>query len=214
MPDLDFSVDRAEIVEPAMTPTLAFRLAIVERLHEAVDAVALQCQIQIEVARRPYTPRESEALLDLFGPPARYGRTLKTMLWTRVTTMVPGFEGQTSVELQVPCTFDLSVAAGRYFFALDNGSVPLTFQFSGTVFYRDEGALSVSPISWTKETRFPLPVATWRQLMDTHYHDSAWLCLRRDLIDRIARHKANLGLPTFDDAVAAMLPPLPEAAPS
>jgi hypothetical protein len=210
MPDLDFSVNRVEMVEPAMTPTLGFNLVITERLGQPIDAVALQCQIQIEAARRPYAARESEGLLDLFGPPARYGRTLRTMLWTRVSVMVPGFTGETAIELQVPCTFDLSVAAGRYFFALDEGSVPLTFQFSGTVFHLDDGDLRVAPIPWTKEARFRLPVATWQQLMDSHYHDSAWLCLRRDLVDRIARHKAHLGLPTFDDAVAALLPELPE----
>jgi hypothetical protein len=205
MPDLDFSVKGVEIVEPAMTPPLAFNLAITEQSGEAVDAVNLQCQIQIEAARRPYAAHESEALLDLFGPPARYGRTLRTMLWTRVSTMVPGFTGDTTVDLQVPCTFDLSVAAGRYFFALDEGTVPLTFQFSGTLFHLVDGALRVAPISWSKEARFRLPVATWQQLMDAHYHDSAWLCLRRDIVDRIARHKAQLGLPTFDDAVLALL---------
>lgn len=212
MPDLDFSIKGVEIVEPAMTPTLGFSLAISEALGEAIDAVALQCQIQIEAARRPYAPRESEALLDLFGPPSRYGRTLKTMLWTRVSVMVPGFTGETTVGLQVPCTFDLSVTAGRYFFALDDGSVPLDFQFSGTVFHRAAGDLHVAPISWAKEARFRLPVATWQQLMDTHYHDSAWLCLRRDVVDRIARHKAHLGVPTFDDAVDALIPEPSEGA--
>lgn len=211
MPDLDFSINGVGIVEPAMTPTLGFTLAITERLGQPIDAVALQCQIQIEAARRPYAASESAALLDLFGPPSRYGRTLRTMLWTRVTAMVPGFTGDTVVDLQVPCTFDLSVAAGRYFFALDNGSVPLTFQFSGTIFYLDDGDLRVAPISWTKEARFSLPVATWQQLMDAHYHDSAWLCLRRDIVDRVARHKANLGLPTFDDAVDALLRDSPQA---
>ena len=47
---------------------------------------------------------------------------------------------------------------------LADGDLPLCFLFSGRRSTRDDdGALQVSPISWEKEGRFRLPVATWRE---------------------------------------------------
>ena len=58
-------------------------------------------------------------------------------------SFVPGFEGSTTVDLQVPCTFDFNVAATKYFEGLSDGDIPLRMMFSGTVFYADEeGALA------------------------------------------------------------------------
>jgi hypothetical protein len=199
----------------ALTPIIDFRLGITEVEGDNVDSIALRCQILIDAARRPYAARESEALLDLFGPPSRWGRTLKTMLWTHASTVVPGFNGSTTVDLPVPCTFDLSVSAGKYFFALEDGDVPLTLQFSGTVFWRDDdGALSAAPIPWTKETTYRLSVATWRTMMDEHYPGSAWLCLGRDVVDRLNRYKARRGLPSWDAAIDRLLASADEPAAS
>jgi hypothetical protein len=205
-PDLDFVVESVAPVSPSMVPMLRFTLRVTNKGGGAVDAVNLQTQIQIEAARRTYIPREGEALLDLFGIPARYGRTLKTMLWTHVDTAIPGFTGSTVCSVDVPCTHDVTVTAGKYFFALEGGEVPLTFQFSGTVFYRDEdGDLQVAPISWSKEAGCRLPVALWHDLLAEHYGDGAWLCMRRDVVDRLIRFKGRRGLASYEDAVEALL---------
>ena len=128
------------------------------------------------------------------------------MLWTHAAMVVPGFEGRTAVKLAVPTSFDLSLAPTKYFFALDDGEVPLTFQFSGTVFYRDaQGALMTERISWAKEARFRLPVAVWRDLIERHYPDGAWLCLRRDVFDRLYRYKARRAVPTWDAVIDELL---------
>jgi len=205
MPDLEFTVLSAAPEPMALTPILTFRLGIAETQGHPVDSVALRCQILVEAARRPYDAREREALLDLFGDPSRYGRTLKTMLWTHAATVVPAFTGQTTVDLPVPCTFDLTVSAGKYFFALEGGEVALTLQFSGTVFWRDDDALRVAPIPWTKEAAFRLPVATWRSMMEEHYPGTAWLCLGREVVDRLNRYKGQRGLPTWDEALDRLL---------
>ena len=64
--------------------------------------------------------------------------------------------------------------------------------FSGTVFYAGQnGALQVAPISWVKETRFRLPVAVWKEMMDLYYPNSAWLCLRRVVFDRLHQSKVE-----------------------
>ena len=64
--------------------------------------------------------------------------------------LVPSFTGATEFELPVPCTYDLEVAATKYLYALPDGEVPLSFHFSGTVFYRgDDGRLQVALVPWT-----------------------------------------------------------------
>src|SRR5262249_46333042 len=109
-------------------------------------------------------------------------------------------------DLPVPCTFDFNVAATRYFHALADGEVPLVLLFSGTVFHEDEdGALRVAQIPWEKETTFRLPVHTWRAMMEHYYPNTAWLCLPRDLFDRLHYHKTKCGLPTWEQALEDLL---------
>ncbi len=92
---------------------------------------------------------------------------------------VPEFAGTTVVSVPVACTFDFNVAAAKYFHALEGGEVPLTFQFSGTVFYpAADGALQIAQIGWDKEARFRLPAQVWSEMMDLYYPDSAWLRLQ------------------------------------
>jgi hypothetical protein len=206
VPDLDFAVESVAAVDGSLTPLLEFGLRIEEADGREIDTIALSCQIMIEAVRRPYVASEQEALLDLFGTPERWGTSLKTMLWTHAAMVVPGFEGRTAARLAVPTSFDLSLAPTKYFFALEGGEVPLTFQFSGTVFYRDvQGALMTERIAWTKEARFRLPVAVWRDLIDRHYPDGAWLCLRRDVFERLYRYKARRAVPTWEMIVDELL---------
>jgi hypothetical protein len=91
--------------------------------------------------------------------------------------------------------------------------VPLAFLFSGTVFYADgAGALQVAPIPWDKESRFRLPVKSWREMMDIYYPNSAWLCLRRDVFERLYQFKVEHGIPTWEQALERVLPALEGAA--
>jgi hypothetical protein len=107
----------------------------------------------------------------------------------------PAFNDTAVVDLSVPCTFDFNVAATKYFHGLADGDVPLAFLFSGTVFYADgAGALQVAPIPWDKESRFRLPVKSWREVMDVYYPNSAWLCLRRDVFERLYQFKVEHGI--------------------
>jgi hypothetical protein len=207
VPDLNFEITGAEAIPYAVTPQLAFKLAIENATGEAIHTVALRCQIQIETARRRYNSEEQNGLRDLFGEPSRWGQTLKTMLWTHANLIVTAFEGSTQVDLPVECSFDFNIAATKYFAGLEDGNMPLLFQFSGTVFYAaDDGALQVSPISWSKETKFPLPVKVWREMMEIYYPNSAWLSLRRDVFDSLYRHKVRHGIPTWEQALEGMIP--------
>ena len=94
MPDLSFHVERAEVVPFAVAPQIAIKLRLTNAdPEETIHTVALRCQIQIEVTRRPYAAEEQEGLRDLFGEPERWGQTLRTLLWTHTSTVVPPFVG-------------------------------------------------------------------------------------------------------------------------
>ena len=212
MPDLTFKIETAEAQRFAAAPTLFFKLRISNAAaNEIIHSVALRCQIQIEVARRQYTAEDQKQLRDLFDSPERWGRTLKTMLWTNASVVASEFQESTIVELPVACTFDFNVAATKYFQGLEDGDVPLEFLFSGTVFYASAGGeLQVAPISWEKEARFRLPVKVWQEMMDIYYPNTAWLCLRRDVFKRLYEYKVAHAIPTWEQALERMFSALEE----
>jgi hypothetical protein len=207
MPDLTFRVESAEAVPFAAAPLLSLKLRVENSVpNETIHSVALRAQIQIEAARRRYSDGDKERLLDLFGEPDRWSRTLRSMLWTHASVVIPAFSCATTADLQIPCTFDFNIAATKYFHGLADGEIPLNLLFSGTVFYQlGESSLQVAPISWDKESRFRLPVQTWRAMMDEHYPNSAWLALRRDVFERLYQYKMRNGIPTWEAAVDRML---------
>jgi hypothetical protein len=207
MPDLGFVIEGAEVARFSATPQIAFKLRLTNsNPTETIQSVALRGQIQIEVTRRRYKAEEQEKLRDLFGEPDRWSQTLRSLLWTHVSVNVPPFQGETVVDLPVPCTFDFNVGATKYFYGLSDGDVPLCVQFSGTVFYSKGGdPMQVAPISWDKEARFSLPVKVWRDMMDTYYPGSAWICLRRDVFERLYQYKVRHGIPTWEQALESML---------
>jgi Family of unknown function (DUF6084) len=208
MPDLSFQVEKAEAVRFAAAPLLGFKLRIAQDAAALpIHAIALRCQIRIEPGRRRYQVEEQRGLLDLFDTPDRWGQTLRPMLWTHTSTVVPPFTDSIIVDLPVPCTFDFNVAATKYFHALEDGEVPLSLLFSGTVFHEVEDAgLQVEQIPWEKEASFRLPVAVWKEMMELYYPNSAWLCLRRDIFDRLHQYKSEQRIPTWEQALETLLP--------
>jgi hypothetical protein len=208
MPNLGFEVEGVELVANAATPMLAFKLRLRDaNPDQTIHTVALRCQIQLEVTRRKYSPEDQARLLDLFGEPSRWGQTLRNLLWTHVNLVVPSFQGTTLVDLPVPCTFDFNVATTKYFDGLSGGEIPVCLQFSGTVFYAtSDNGLQVAPISWDKEARFKLPVKLWREVMDTYYPNSVWLCLHKDAFHRLYQYKVRHGIPTWEAALERIVP--------
>jgi hypothetical protein len=207
MPDLTFRVEGAEPERVAAEPLLLFKLRVTEAAAATpVHALVLRCQVRIEPARRRYSAEEQGRLLDLFGTPERWGQTLRPMLWTHVSVALPSFAGGCSADLPVPCSYDFSLAATKYFAALEGGEIPLCFLFSGTMFYQGPGgALQVAQVPWDREANFRLPAATWQALMDLYYPNSAWLCLRKDVFDRLAQYKSREGLPNWEQTLERLL---------
>jgi hypothetical protein len=208
MPDLRFQIESAAVVPYAMAPTLALKLQITNTVAgQKIHTVALRCQIEIEVTRRRYSPEEQIRMRDLFGEPERWSRTLRNLLWTNTSVVVPSFQDTTTTDLPVPCTFDFNVATTKYFEGLSDGAIPIHVMFSGTVFYADaDDVLQVAPVSWDQEARFTLPVKVWRDMMDAYYPNTVWLNLRRDAFDRLNQYKTQHGIPTWEQALEKILP--------
>jgi len=213
MPELDFRVESVAAIPYAAAPTLAFRLRVTNaNSEEVIHSIALRAQIQIEVTRRHYSAEEQARLLDLFGEPGRWGQTLKTMLWTHVAVNAPPFQGETTVDIPVPCSFDFNVATTKYFHGLSDGELPLSFLFSGNVFYQSaHEELQVAPISWEKEAKFRLPLKIWKQMIDEYYPNTAWLCLRRDAFERLYEYKVRNGILTWEEVIERLFQNADEA---
>jgi Family of unknown function (DUF6084) len=206
VPNLDFGIEGAEVPEFAAIPSLLFKLRIENLEEEPIRSVALNTQIRIAATQRHYDAAEQERLLELFGAPHRWKDTLRSLLWTHSVLQVPRFSGSTVVDMPVPCTYDLEVIATKYFYALEDGEVPLEFLFSGTVFYAAEGGrLQTARISWEKEAEFRLPVRLWKEMMERYFPNSAWIRLRKDAFDELYDYKIRMGLPTWEATVEALL---------
>jgi hypothetical protein len=208
MPELNFKVTGVKPDALGLTPLLNFQLEVTNAVEaEVIHSVALQVQIQISALQRSYTAVEKEKLVDLFGTPDRWGQTLSSRLWTIAGTTVRSFSGKTTAILPVQCTFDLNVVAAKYFYAMDSGDVPLLFLFSGTIFYAGpEGRLQVQQISWNQESAFRIPVAMWKDLMDAHYPNTAWLYLQRDVFDRLYAYRRAHGIVSWEETIERLLP--------
>lgn len=206
--DLDFQVEGAEPQRFAVAPHLLFKLRVIDRGASGaeIESVALQCQIRIEPTRRSYHNGEKDRLFELFGKPADWGHTVRSMLWTHASVNVRRFTGETLVDLPVPCSYDFNVAATRYFAGLEEGEVPLCLLFSGSVFYQtaDRG-LQIAPISWERESAYRLPVRSWQAMMDGYYPNSVWVCLRRDMFEQIDQRKRRLAMATWEKSLESLL---------
>ena len=203
LPSLGFEIESAEAVRFAAAPTVAFAVRVTS--DKPVRSLALNAQIRIAPARRRYSDRDRERLVELFGPPERWGETLRTFRWAQASALVPPFDENTCVELTVPCTYDLEVATAKYFYALDDGDVPLEFLFSGTIFFLDDGMLRTAQISWECEAAYRMPVRAWKDAMQRHFPGSAWLRVRDDVFDRLVSYKARHALPTWESTLEHLL---------
>jgi hypothetical protein len=205
MPDLTFQIETVEPTPGAATPQLSFKVRITNAIAEPIHSVALRVQVQIEPVRRRYTPAEHEHLKELFGEPERWSQTLRPLLWTNVNVSVPAFTGSTVVDVPVPCTFDFNVAVTKYIYGLENGDLPTILLFSGTVFHAGAVGLQIAQIPWDREASYRLPISVWKQMMDTYYPNTAWLCLRREVFEQLNEFRSRNGLPTWEQALERLL---------
>jgi hypothetical protein len=210
-PDLNFTIESANTLRFAASPHIGFKLHVTNESKHAIHTVILRCQIHIDVSQRRYAPQEQERLADLFGEPERWGQTMRSLLWTNVSVIVPSFKESVIVEVPVPCTFDFNVAATKYFAAIGDGDFPVSCFFNGTIFYeRDDGALQAVQIPWEKEAAYRMPVGIWRDMMNAYYPNSVWLRMERNAFNQLQAYKVKHGIPTFEQAILHAIDALAE----
>jgi predicted P-loop ATPase/GTPase len=77
--------------------------------------------------------------------------------------------------------------------------------FSGSVFSRGTSGFSVARLPWDCETTYRLPVAIWREMMDLHFPNSAWIRVQRDTFDALQRFKSTGAMTSWDEALESLL---------
>jgi hypothetical protein len=205
-PDPDFEVLSASPVERAAAPTVGFRVRVTDASARRVFTIALTAVITIEPSKRSYDPDSRERLVELFGEPERWASTTTNFRWAQTDALVPAFEGSTEFDLVVACTYDLELAAAKYFHGLADGAAPLRFHFNGTVFYEaDDGRMQIVQIPWDRSPRFEMPIDVWRQTIDAAYPYRGWIPVHVDTITQLEKIKAARGLPTFDAVLEELL---------
>ena len=205
MPELSFDVLDANPDVYGTDPTILFNLRITETSGDPIHTMMVRVQIQIDAQLRKYDPEERANLVELFGEPDRWGETLRPFNWTHAATMLNGFRGAMETELAVPVTYDFDIAAAKYLHGLRDGSIPLSFLFSGTVISRGATGYAVTQIPWHKECTFPLPVATWRRTVDLYWPGGGWMRVRRDTLDALQAFKVEQGLNDWDAVLESLI---------
>lgn len=204
-PELEIACEGVVADRYAAAPTVLVRLRVRDLARAGVRAIALRCQVRIEPLRRAYDDVEAARVVDLFGDRTRWASTMHPLQLAFVDRVLPGFEDEAVVELPLPLSYDVEVAAHKYLAALGAGEIPLLLLFSGQVFGAGPAGLTVQPIAWHTETAARLPVAVWREAMDVHFPGQAWLRLSREVYDRLAQRRSELGLPGWDALMTALL---------
>lgn len=205
MPDLNFKIEDAVTPPNTAVPQLVFKVRITNSEPGPVHSVALRVQVQIEPVRRRYVAAEQERLKELFGEPERWSKTLHPLLWTNENVNLSGFSGSTVIDVAVPCTFDFNVAVTKYIYGLEDGELPVSLMFSGTVFYPGPMGLQIGQIPWDRGATYRLPVRAWKEMMDLHYPGSGWICVRREVFERLNEYRARHGISSWEQTFERML---------
>ncbi len=189
----------------AAVPQLTARLRIEENTGTVVHAVALRCQVRIEPQRRGYADEEAADLRGLFGGRERWSDTLRPFLWMQCSSTVQGFTGVTEVDLPMPATYDFDVVGSRYLHALDEGSIPLSFMFSGVIFTRGANGFGVEQVPWDCDTTYQMPATVWKQMIGQYYPGTGWIRADHDVVSAVAAYRAEHGFTTWDETLKHLL---------
>jgi hypothetical protein len=203
---LIFSVVDARPSPQTAAPGVTLRLRIENYSGRPVHALALRMQTSIDARGHRYTKEEQARLYELFGDVSQWDKTLRGVTWAQTSLVVPAFENHADVDAPLSCTYDLEVAAGKYFNAVRDGDVSLVCVFSGSVFrVTEHGALEVQPVAWDVEARYRLPARVWHDAMERFFPGGGWLRLSRETIDRLQAFRGRNAVVSWDEAIDLLL---------
>jgi hypothetical protein len=205
-PEPSFEITGAAHIPFTAAPTMLFSATVTDPSGFAVQSIALTIQVMIDPAKRGYDDETRVRLQELFGPPASWAPATSGLAWARVATTVPGFQGATSFGIEVPCTYDLEVAAAKYFYSVSDGEIPLSFHFNGNIFfYGASERLQVMPVSWTCSAQYKLPISVWRAMIAEHFPGGGWIRVSDETLRRLNDRRGQRGLASFDAAIEELL---------
>lgn len=204
MSQLSFEVTNVAVEPHAAVPQLVATLAVEDPTATDITAIALRCIVLIEAQLRESLPDEERRLTDQFGSRERRTKSLKPMHWMQCGLLTQGFRGSSEIELPLPVTYDFEVMSSAYLHALRDGTVPLVFAFSGTVFTRGKHGSDVEQVP-SRQVRYEMPISVWQDVMERYYPNSGWLRLDRDTLTALGHVKAAAGHESFDATIWSLL---------
>lgn len=203
-PGLVFTGVEVSAASGTAVPTLELRIKV-KCTGGVVRSILLTTIVDIAVARRDYSAAEQGKLVEVFGEPNQWGTTLRGLEWARPTTVVPGFERETTVSLRLPCSYDFDLATTKYMAAV-SGEIALDLKFNGTIFHSGpHGSLQASQLPWDHELTATFPAQLWHGLLDRYYGPQRWVRLSESSIEELAAYKARRAHLSWDAAVCELL---------
>jgi hypothetical protein len=205
-PEPEFAITGVVPQAYAVAPTLVFAASVTDLSGAAIQSIALNVQVMIDPAKRGYDDETRSRLAELFGPPASWAPATSGLVWAHVAVTVSRFTDATTFAIELPCTYDLEVAAAKYFYAIPDGLVPLSFHFRGNVFYTGPGGgLAVVPVAWSNTAQFRMPIATWKAMIAAHYPGGGWIRVDHHTLAALHDRRAARGLPSVDACITELL---------
>ena len=208
MPELSFHIEKVEVEPFAVSPQMMFKLRLSNHA-DGSDPHRRPARPDTDRGHRvaAIVPRRAGAIAGsvrrarALGPnPARHccGRT--------PAPSCPPSKAAPMVESARPLHLRLQRRRDQVFRRLAEGDIPVCVQFSGTVFYTQQGGpLQVMPIPWDKEVHFRLPVELWKRA-DGHLLPRHGVALPASATPSIAciATKWSTVFPTWEQALESM----------
>jgi hypothetical protein len=205
-PALRFRTLGAQASHGFATPVIELAIEIACDPTYEIRAVALNVDVRIAAQRRRYDAPERERLGEIFGNESQWAQSLGSIQWMRGALNVPRFEGSTVIRVPLPCSYDFDVAAAKYLAALESGEIPVEALFSGAIFYAGaNGNLQTAMIPWESESAFRIPVATWREAMDTAFPQSAWIRVADTTLRKLQAYRSRRAHADWDVTLDELL---------
>ncbi len=63
----------------------------------------------------------------------------------------------------------------------------------------------MTQVPWSKEASYRLPVSVWREAIDAHFPNTAWIKFSNLTFDELLRYKTARGLPTWEATILYLL---------
>ena len=139
MPDLNFQVEGPRSTPYAMVPLLRFRLRVTQRRRPTRRSTP-SCSAARSRSSRPggtTSPRRRSGSATCSASPSAGARRSAPCSGPTPASSCRRSPARRSPICRCPARYDFNVAATKYFYALEDGEVPLDFLFSGSVFYQD-----------------------------------------------------------------------------